>query len=56
MSVFFLIQEALPYLKKQNNSSIVIIASYAGYDLSPNVGHYAITKTALIALTKVIAK
>jgi NAD(P)-dependent dehydrogenase (short-subunit alcohol dehydrogenase family) len=55
-STFFLIQEALPYLKKQPYSSIVILASYAAYDLPSVIGHYAITKTMLVALTKILAK
>lgn len=55
-AAFFLVQEALPYLRAEKDSSIVIIASYAAYDLPPIIGHYAITKTALVALTKVLAK
>lgn len=55
-AVFFLVQEALPYLRAEKDSSIVIIASYAAYDLPPIIGHYAITKTALVALTKILAK
>ncbi len=55
-STFFLVQEALPHLRKQKGSSIVILASYAAYDLPPLIGHYAITKTALVALTKLLAK
>lgn len=55
-STFFLIQETLPYLKIQPNSSIVILASYAAYDLPNLIGHYAITKTMLVALTKILAK
>lgn len=55
-STFFLIQEALPHLRKHKDSSIVILASYAAYDLPSIIGHYAITKTALVALTKILAK
>jgi dehydrogenase/reductase SDR family protein 4 len=55
-STFFLIREAIPYLQKQKDSSIVILASYAGYELPSVIGHYAITKTALIALTKILAR
>lgn len=55
-ATFFLIQEALPYLKKQKDSAIVILASYAAYDLPNLIGHYAITKTALVALTKLLGK
>lgn len=55
-SSFFLVQEALPELKKQKESSIVILSSYTAYDLPGLIGHYAITKTALVALTKILAK
>lgn len=55
-SVFFLIRESLPYLRKQPNSGVVIIASYAAYDLPALIGHYSISKTALVALTKILAK
>lgn len=55
-STFYLIQEALPYLRKQKDSSIVILSSYTAYELGSIIGHYAITKTALVALTKVLAK
>lgn len=55
-STFFLVQEALPHLRKHKDSSIVILASYAAYDLPSIIGHYAITKTALVALTKLLAK
>ena len=55
-AAFFLVQEALPYLRAEKDSSIVIISSYTAYDLPPIIGHYAITKTALVALTKILAK
>ena len=34
----------------------MIMASYAGYELEPGLGFYSVTKTALIALTKVLSK
>jgi NAD(P)-dependent dehydrogenase (short-subunit alcohol dehydrogenase family) len=34
----------------------VIISSYGAYDLPSIIGHYSITKTALVALTKILAK
>jgi NAD(P)-dependent dehydrogenase (short-subunit alcohol dehydrogenase family) len=43
-------------LRKQKDSSIVILSSYTAYDLPAILGHYAITKTALVALTKLLAK
>jgi dehydrogenase/reductase SDR family protein 4 len=56
LATFFLIKEALPYLRKQPGSSIVILSSYTGYEYSQMIGHYAMTKTALLGLTKQIAK
>jgi dehydrogenase/reductase SDR family protein 4 len=55
-SVFFLIKEALPYLRKQPGSSIVIVSSYTGYEMDRMIGHYALTKTALLGLVKNLAK
>ena len=43
-------------MKKQKDSSIVILSSYTAYDLPQILGHYAITKTALVALTKLLSK
>jgi len=54
-STFFLIQEALPYLQKQKGS-IVILSSITAYEPSSLIGHYAVTKTALVAMTKILAK
>ena len=56
VSAHLLIQEALPYLKKQPGSSIVLMGSYGAYDLPTIIGHYAITKTMLVAMTKILAK
>jgi NAD(P)-dependent dehydrogenase (short-subunit alcohol dehydrogenase family) len=56
MSTFLLIQESLPHLKKNKDSGIVILSSYSAYEFPALIGHYAITKTALIALTKILAK
>lgn len=55
MATFFLLKEALPYLRKQPGSSVVILSSYAGYEMSQVIGHYALTKTALLGLTKQLA-
>jgi dehydrogenase/reductase SDR family protein 4 len=46
----------VPHLKKQKGSSIVIIASYAAYEPSLIIGHYSITKTALVAMTKILSR
>ena len=56
LSTFFLVQECAPYLRKQPNSSIVIISSYTAYEPPNFIGHYGVTKTALAALTKLLAK
>ena len=56
ISSYLLVREALPYLQKQPGSSIVILSSYTGYSGSNMIGHYGITKTALIALAKTLAK
>jgi len=53
-SHFFLIKEALPYMPK--GSSIIIVSSYAGYLPSPILGAYSVSKTALLGLTKVLAR
>ena len=56
LSTFLLIKEAIPHLKKQVGSSILILSSYTAYEPSQVLGHYAITKTALISMTKILAK
>lgn len=55
-STFFLIKEALPHLRKQPGSSVVIVSSYTGYEVSQVIGHYGLTKTALLGLTKTLAR
>ena len=54
-SSFFLIKEAMPLLK-ENHSKIVIISSSAAFELSTALGVYGMTKTTLIAMTKVLSK
>lgn len=56
ISTFLLIKEAIPYLKRQSGSSIVIISSEGGYHISPVIGHYCLTKTALLGLTKALSQ
>ena len=53
-SAFFLIKEAIPYLEKQKNSSIVVVSSIAGYYPFDLIGAYSISKTALLGLTKAL--
>ena len=56
-ATYFLIRDMVPHLKKQPGSAILIVSSYLGYELMPNpIGHYGLTKTALLGLTKVLAK
>jgi len=55
-SVFMLVKAFHPYLKATKDSNIMIITSYAGYDLSTTIGIYSVTKTALIGLIKLLAK
>lgn len=56
LSTLMLVKQALPELKKQKNSAIVINSSYTGYQGSSVIGHYGLTKSTLIALTKAMAK
>ena len=51
---FFLIKEAIPYLEKQKNSSIVVVSSIAGYTPIEHIGAYSISKTSLLGLTKAL--
>lgn len=53
-SAFFLIKEAIPYLEKQKNSSIVVVSSIAGYYPFDLIGAYSISKTTLLGLTKAL--
>ncbi|CAF0928993.1 unnamed protein product [Rotaria sordida] len=53
-SAFFLIQEAIPYLEAQKNSSIIIISSITGYTPFDPIGAYSVSKTALLGLTKAL--
>lgn len=56
VSSFLLVQEAVPHLKKQKGSSIVLLGSYAAYDLPQYLGHYAITKTMNVLMSKILSK
>lgn len=54
LATFLLIKETVPHLAKNPGSSIVVVSSYTGYEFSKLIGHYAITKTALLGLTKLL--
>jgi dehydrogenase/reductase SDR family protein 4 len=52
-SVFFLIKEALPLLKKgQKGKNILLISSVTGTNPSISVGVYAMTKAAIDNMVK----
>jgi dehydrogenase/reductase SDR family protein 4 len=53
-NTFFTIKEFLPLLKKAVNPSVLIISSQAGYTPFQGIGIYSVSKTALIALTKLL--
>lgn len=48
---FLLLQAAAPHLRK--GSSVILIASIAGYHPQASMAMYGVTKTALLGLTKV---
>ncbi|CAF0836826.1 unnamed protein product [Didymodactylos carnosus] len=54
-STFFLIKEAVPYLEKQKDSSIIIVSSIAGYMPFDVLGAYSISKTTLLGMTKALS-
>ncbi|XP_065218764.1 dehydrogenase/reductase SDR family member 4-like [Planococcus citri] len=54
-STFLLIKEVLPHLKKRNGGSIVNVSSVVGLKPVQGIGPYSVSKTAIIALTKVFA-
>jgi len=53
-SAFLLVRDLAPYIN--TNGSIVFIASYAAYNPNNFLGAYSVSKTALLGLTKVLAK
>lgn len=52
----YLIKEVLPHIKKEKNSKIINISSYAGKYGMPNFSAYCATKFALMGITKSISK
>lgn len=54
-ATFFLIKEAIPYLEKQKNSSIVVVSSIAAYSPFELIGAYSISKTTLLGITKALS-
>ena len=53
---FTVTQEALGFLKKSNNSSVINIGSVSGQYGGPRTAHYAASKAGLISLSQVIAR
>lgn len=53
---FICSQEALPYLKRSDNASIINIGSVSGQYGGPRTAHYAASKAGLISLSQVIAR
>ncbi len=53
---FELAKMAFPYMKKRGVGSIINISSIGGLSPEPFLGIYSVSKSALISLTKVIAK
>lgn len=55
-ATIMLVKETAPYLSE--DAAVVILSSYAGYNpaVDTHLGMYSVSKTALIGLTKVLAK
>ncbi|XP_047341838.1 tropinone reductase-like 3 [Impatiens glandulifera] len=51
-----IVQEAAPYLVRNEGSSIVFVSSIAGYQPDANMAMYGVTKTALLGLSKALAQ
>eukprot|EP01025_Chloroclados_australasicus_P013845 TRINITY_DN16479_c0_g1_i1.p2 TRINITY_DN16479_c0_g1~~TRINITY_DN16479_c0_g1_i1.p2 ORF type:complete len:256 (-),score=19.43 TRINITY_DN16479_c0_g1_i1:889-1656(-) len=54
-SAIMLVREAVPYMS-DTGANIVFISSVAGYDAFEHLGVYSVSKTALLGLTKTLAK
>ncbi len=54
-SNLWLCKKSIPYLKKQESSSIIIVSSIAGLQGVKNLGAYSISKTADIGLIRSLA-
>lgn len=55
-AAIYLTQAVVPHMPKHASSSIVFITSYTAYNPSPPISMYAISKTALLGLTKALAE
>jgi len=55
-STFFMAREAMPLVRKAEQSpSIILISSIAAYDSLPALAAYSVTKTSLLALNRALA-
>jgi len=55
IGTFMVIKEAIPLLKRTNGSSVIILSSIRSIIVEPGQGPYAMTKAALVQLTKTLA-
>ena len=53
-SAFYLVKEALPHLKK-TKGTVLFVSSVTAYDSIIDIGVYAMTKTAILGITKTLA-
>ncbi|XP_061174290.1 dehydrogenase/reductase SDR family member 4-like [Saccostrea echinata] len=53
-ATFMLCKEIIPHMEKRGGGSIVIVSSIGGYQPSPVIGAYSVSKTALLGLTKAL--
>jgi dehydrogenase/reductase SDR family protein 4 len=53
-NTFFTIKDAMPLLKTTKNSNVLIISSTAGYIPVNYLGVYSLSKTTLLAMTKLL--
>ena len=53
-STFFLSKLFAPHMKE--GGSVIIISSFVAYGIDPTIAMYSVTKTALLGLTKALAK
>ncbi|KAF5270003.1 hypothetical protein FQR65_LT05802 [Abscondita terminalis] len=53
---FFFVKEAMPLIKKRQEGSIIFTSTIAAYTYVKNMGVYAVSKTCLLSLTKVLSR
>lgn len=54
-STFMMIKEVEPEIEKRKFGSIILISSMAGLDASAGLGAYSVSKTAMLAMTKILS-